>query len=252
MTRDYRVGEVAARTGVSVRALHHYDRIGLLQPSGHSDGGHRRYTEPDLLRLQQILTLRYLGFTLRRIGELLDRPDFDLIASLGVQRLALHDRISTLERIESVLGDLVEHRLATGQWAWDLVLRATATIQDGLVEKGTKMDAYYTPEQMEQFEALGREVPAGERERIERQWPALIEEITANLELDPASSEARTLMKRWDLLVQATFRGNTELMEAVGENYRRGVFTGQPGTPGPDVFAFVERVHQAQADPNAG
>src|SRR5215208_3975928 len=66
MGRYYRVGEVAALTRVSVRTLHHYDRIGLLRPAQHSAGGYRLYGESELLRLQQILTLRYLGFRSNR------------------------------------------------------------------------------------------------------------------------------------------------------------------------------------------
>src|SRR5688572_25629548 len=100
MRRSYRVGEFAALTGVSIRTLHHYDEIGLLPPTGHSEGGHRLYAEDDLLRLQQVLTLRYLGFSLKQIGGLLDRPDFDLVASLQVQRLALRDRISNWNRLK--------------------------------------------------------------------------------------------------------------------------------------------------------
>src|SRR4026208_2411927 len=94
----YRVGEVATLTRVSVRTLHHYDRIGLWRPAARSGGGYRLYGEDDLLRLQQILTLRYLGFPLKRIGELLDRPDFDLVASLRVQQQALRERIPGVGR----------------------------------------------------------------------------------------------------------------------------------------------------------
>ena len=87
MGRYYRVGEVATLTRVSVRTLHHYDRIGLLRPALHSAGGYRLYEESDLLRLQQILTLRYLGFPLKQIGELLDRAD-----SIWSPRSACSDR----------------------------------------------------------------------------------------------------------------------------------------------------------------
>src|SRR5262249_44540107 len=111
MDRMYRVGEVAALIGVSVRTLHHYDRIGLLRPSAYSEGGHRLSSEAELLRLQQVLTLRYLGFHLSEIGALLDRPELDLVASIRVQRGALRGRIAELERIESALEELLERRL---------------------------------------------------------------------------------------------------------------------------------------------
>src|SRR5262245_29072630 len=164
VARLYRVGEFAAMTGVSIRTLHHYDRIGLLNPSAHTESGYRLYSERDLLGLQQILTLRYLGFPLQQIGELLGRPDFDLLASMRIQRTAFRDRSSELERIEAALGELVEHRLAAGAWAWDLVVRASAAVQEGLEPKGEQMDRYYTPEQMKQFEELGQKFPAAERE----------------------------------------------------------------------------------------
>src|ERR687894_592127 len=116
MGRSYRVGEVATLTRVSVRTLHHYDRIGLLRPALRSAAGYRMYGESDLLRLQQILTLRYLGFPLKRIGDLLGRADFDLVASLRVQRQALHDRIAELDRISAAIGELVDQRLGTRAW----------------------------------------------------------------------------------------------------------------------------------------
>ncbi|MBC8076991.1 MAG: MerR family transcriptional regulator, partial [Chloroflexales bacterium] len=58
----YRVQEFARLAGVTVRTLHFYDEAGLLAPSGRSDSGHRRYRPHDLLRLQQIVTLKRLGF----------------------------------------------------------------------------------------------------------------------------------------------------------------------------------------------
>src|SRR5262249_55327676 len=68
-----KVGDLAARTGLSVRTLHHYDRIGLLSPSRRSDSGHRLYARREILRLQQILSLRQIGLSLDEIGDVLKR-----------------------------------------------------------------------------------------------------------------------------------------------------------------------------------
>src|ERR671916_3416269 len=144
MGRYYRVGEVAALTHVSVRTLHHYDRIGLLRPAQHSAASYRMYGESELLRLQQILTLRYLGFPLKRIGDLLDRDDFNLVASLRVQRHALRDRIAELERISAAIGELVDQRLATGEWSWQLVVEASQAVSAGLTRGAGTMEADYT------------------------------------------------------------------------------------------------------------
>ena len=71
-----KVGDLARRTGLTVRALHHYDEIGLLKPSLHTAAGHRLYATADVARLQQVLSLRQLGFSLEQVRDCLDRPGF--------------------------------------------------------------------------------------------------------------------------------------------------------------------------------
>lgn len=90
--RVYQVKQVARLTGVSVRALHHYDEIGLLVPSGHTRAGYRLYDDGDLLRLQQILLQRELGMSLEEIRRSLDDPGFDRRAALERQRRELAAR----------------------------------------------------------------------------------------------------------------------------------------------------------------
>jgi DNA-binding transcriptional MerR regulator len=90
--RTYQVKEVAELSGVSVRALHHYDSIGLLTPRVRSAAGYRQYDESDLLRLQQILIGRELGLALEVIRRSLDDPAFDRRAVLLKQRAELAAR----------------------------------------------------------------------------------------------------------------------------------------------------------------
>lgn len=90
--RTYRVKEVAAIAGVTVRTLHHYDAIGLLVPSGRSASGYRLYDDDDLLRLQQIVIGRELGLALEAIGRSLDDPAFDRRQALLAQRQELERR----------------------------------------------------------------------------------------------------------------------------------------------------------------
>ena len=72
-TAVYRTQQFADRAGVTPRALHHYDRLGLLKPSGRSDSGYRLYRDCDLARLEQIVVLKFLGLPLKQIGRLLKR-----------------------------------------------------------------------------------------------------------------------------------------------------------------------------------
>ncbi|WP_052889385.1 MerR family transcriptional regulator [Thermogemmatispora carboxidivorans] len=81
------IGQLARLARVSARTLHHYDRIGLLHPSAHSEAGHRLYSSQDLeRRLQRILCYRQLGFSLRQTKALLSAPATDPLADLRQQR----------------------------------------------------------------------------------------------------------------------------------------------------------------------
>lgn len=249
MERFYRVGEVAALTGVSIRTLHHYDQIGLLRPTGRTPSRYRLYTESDLLRLQQALTLRYLGFELKQIRELLDRPEFDVAASLAIQRTALRDRIAELERVDVALRELLERRRATGRWAWELVVRASATVAAGLEEKGAQMDEYYTPEQLKQrFVEVGAKMSAQYIQSIERQWSALLLEVRASGGLDPASPHAQDLLRRWDELTAATvksYQDDPKMIATLRRNYNEGAYADNPDAPTPEDFAFIARAREA-------
>ncbi|WP_156755981.1 MerR family transcriptional regulator [Actinokineospora pegani] len=93
---SWTVGEVARLSGVTVRALHHYDRIGLVRPGARTPAGYRRYGRVDLDRLQAVLLYRQLGFPLERIASLLDDPAVDREGRLREQRALLVERADRL------------------------------------------------------------------------------------------------------------------------------------------------------------
>jgi DNA-binding transcriptional MerR regulator len=95
--RRYQVKDVSQIAGVSVRALHHYDAIGLLVPKVRSEAGYRLYTHDDLLRLQQIIIGRELGLPLEAIRRSLDDPQFDRQRALRAQREQLRARAAQTE-----------------------------------------------------------------------------------------------------------------------------------------------------------
>src|SRR5579871_3406416 len=94
-----KVGELARRTGLTVRTLHHYDEIGLLKPSLHSAAGHRLYTAADVARLQQILSLRQLGFSLDEVRLCLDDTGFAPTEVLRRQVARLRERIDWQQKL---------------------------------------------------------------------------------------------------------------------------------------------------------
>ena len=96
---SYTVGKVARLAGVTVRALHHYDEIGLLSPSDRSGAGYRRYDDSDLERLQQIMYYRELEFPLEEIAEILNDPAADPASHLRRQHELLSERVAKLQKM---------------------------------------------------------------------------------------------------------------------------------------------------------
>ncbi|QQC90641.1 MerR family transcriptional regulator [Streptomyces alfalfae] len=135
------VGQVAGFAGVTVRTLHHYDEIGLLTPGGRSHAGHRRYSDDDLDRLQQILFYRELGFPLDQVAVLLDDPDADPRAHLRRQHELLTARIARLQEMAAAVETAMEAK---------------------------KMGIDLTPE--EKFEVFGDFDPEQHADEAERRW----------------------------------------------------------------------------------
>ena len=95
--RRWLAREFAKLTGVTVRTLHHYDRLGLLTPAARSQAGYRIYGESDLARLEQIVVLKFLGLPLKQIRDLLDRKALDLVEVLRLQKGALLEKRRRLD-----------------------------------------------------------------------------------------------------------------------------------------------------------
>lgn len=97
--KTYTVNQLAQLAGISVRALHHYDEIGLLKPAFTGDNRYRYYGEEELLRLQQVLIHRELDIPLAEIGAILDAPGFDRVQTLQRQRERLESQAKRYARM---------------------------------------------------------------------------------------------------------------------------------------------------------
>lgn len=109
----YTVKQVAAMSGVSVRALHFYHETGLLNPARLGANGYRFYEEPQLLTLQQILFYRELGFELRQIKEILGRADFEKVAALQSHRKVLQKNLARTHKLIETIDKTIQHLKGT-------------------------------------------------------------------------------------------------------------------------------------------
>jgi DNA-binding transcriptional MerR regulator len=107
---SWTVGELARLAGVTVRTLHHYDRIGLVRPGGRTAAGYRSYAAGDLDRLHQVLVYRALGFPLEEVATLLDDPGADPAEHLRRQHRLLRDRLEATSAMVAAVEKEMEAR----------------------------------------------------------------------------------------------------------------------------------------------
>src|SRR5271155_336554 len=134
-----KVGELARRSGLPVRTLHYYDAIGLLRPSLHTEAGYRLHTAGDVARLQQLLSLRQLGFSLEEVRDCLDRPGFSPLEVIGLHVARLREQIELQRKVCERLEALAVHLRTAGEVSADEFLRT--------IEEMTRIEKYLTSEQ---------------------------------------------------------------------------------------------------------
>jgi MerR family transcriptional regulator, thiopeptide resistance regulator len=199
----FKVGELAQRTGLTIRTLHHYDEIGLLTPSQHTESGHRLYSAADIARLQQIVSLRQLGFSLEEIKDCLDRPEFSPLAVVRMHTARLRQTIELERALCERLEGLARFFESAGEVSAERFLDT--------IEAMTMIEQYYTPEQLEQLRKRA-EAPGGKElaEQGQRDWANLFAQLTAlmNAGTDPADPKVQALVKRQHELVRAFTGGD--------------------------------------------
>ncbi len=202
---SFTVGHLAKLAGLTVRALHHYDAIGLLVPSKRSESGYRLYTQDDVLQLYRIQGLRRLGLSLTEVQTVLAR-DGAMIPEMIAQQLAeLDAQIEHATALRSRLLQLRE-RLAQGNEPDPGDWLAT-------VELFSHYDKYCSPEELNRLMVPGSE---GEDE-----WKALVADVRAAMDrkLAPQSAEARALGDRWTRLVMRRVDGDIDLALKIKQAY---------------------------------
>ena len=248
MDRKYRVTEFARLTKVTVRALHYYDQIGLLKPSGRTPSRYRFYTDKDLFRLQQIVTLKFLGLSLEQVQKALARPRSAVLRSTRLQAEALEKEIERLWRAAKALRETARMAEAGEAMDWKKLIKVMEDIQ--MSEEAKKTWAkHYTEAEMKEFEEIGRKYTPEMMEAYQKKWAALIEEVKANLKADPKSSVAQGLAKRWADLLNEAYGGRTGLKQKIGRAYKaewKAGNTSGPAMPfGPEVWDFIHQAMEA-------
>ena len=227
-----KIGELAKKTGLTVRTLRHYNAMGLLAPSCRSEAGYRLYSGDDVERLTRILSLRSLGLPLDQIRRSLTDPQFSLKRCLQLQVARRGEQIiqqqELVQRLESLLATLEPHGKISVE---DLV---------GTLEMMTMFEKYYTPAQLEQFKARAELVGQDRISEVGAEWNELFDRYREEMEkgTDPSGETVQALARKSRSLILEFTGGDPGIEQSLSNMYRQ------------EGAAAVLQGHNCQVDDN--
>ena len=212
----YRIQEFATLAGVTVRALRHYDRLGLLTPVARSNAGYRLYRDADLARLEQIVVLKFLGVPLKDIGHLL-KKESHLKDTLRKQRHVLAEKRRRLDAAIRAVEQAEQSLDVVHEPDWDVFKRIVKEIE-------MQNDADWT----KKYYAEGARAKVEERKTlwsperqadVSRQWSELVADVETALTRveDPAGATAQALAARWKGLLAGFTGGDPEIQRGLNK-----------------------------------
>lgn len=213
-TRMWRIGELAAASGLSVRALRHYDELGLLIPAERSSSGYRLYAAAEVERLYRITALRGLGLGLEAIASALDGDGADLAAVVRRQRKAvdreLAERVALRDRLDALCAELDRGEEPTVQ---ELITT---------MEAMQMYEKYFDSDQREQIRRRGEALGPERIAQAERDWAALFDELRGHMAAgtDPTDPALDGLRDRGRELIGAFTGGDPGIAGSLREMWR--------------------------------
>ncbi|MEM6436262.1 MAG: MerR family transcriptional regulator [Cyanobacteria bacterium P01_D01_bin.115] len=226
MSRFLKIGELAKQTGLSIRTLHYYDEIGLLVPSHRTEADHRLYSNEDIIRLQQILSLRQLGLSLSEIRECLVSPGYSLPQVIDLHRDRLREQIALSQTLLKRLSGIAQELQTTQSVAVETLIEAMETI--------TMTEQYFTPEQ--------QAVLADRFRENEADWEALLTQVRAEIAKGTAfnSPDVRYLARRWLGSMKSFVDGDNDIYAALTRMYQQeGLSTDNWGSMDATTFEYM-------------
>ncbi|MBY0271929.1 MAG: MerR family transcriptional regulator [Alphaproteobacteria bacterium] len=240
MTQWY-VKELSKLTKVSVRTLHHYDRIGLLKPSIRLENNYRVYSEADLLKLQQILALKFFGFTLSHI-KILMLEEINVFDHFQAQQQFLEQQIKSLKTASQTLEAILCESNSNKSVPWKTILKLIEDYQMTQELKNTWVTKALSPTELKEYasfeQGLATRFTKEEAETSRKKWLELVKEVEANLDKDPTSDLGVEMGKRCMDWVNAVFpKEQVTLRTTLWEKGFKGGYTDVPAK----VVAWLDK-----------
>lgn len=211
--------QFAELSKVTVRTLHHYDRIGVLKPTHYDRNGFRLYGEADFARLQQITTLKFIGFSLNQIKEILRGKEFDLAETLQLQRKIIQAQRNRLNLVLEAINRAEKVFEQDGATDWESFNQIIEVINMEQNMDWTKK--YYSDSAQAKIEERKNLWSPELQERVTRDWNELTKDIEAAIAdgAAPSDERAQKLAARWNALINEFTGGDKEIREGLNKMY---------------------------------
>jgi DNA-binding transcriptional MerR regulator len=237
MTKTFRIKEL---TSVSIRTLHYYHEIELLIPSYKTPGGHRLYSEDDIARLQQITALKFLGFTLEQIIQIIGAPNMDLKKSLKIQLNMMNEKSSRILKAVNLLQNLVNQLDVDDSVDWETVIKIIEVMQMNETNNQVWLEKYLTQSELSEFEEMTKRYSDDFWNMYNRKWAELYKEVEENLQTDPESETGMMLAKKWLDLVDQIYPRNSKVRKKLWEACKAEVYP-QEYMPKPEIIRYIAK-----------
>jgi DNA-binding transcriptional MerR regulator len=189
--------ELSQLTQVSVRTLHHYDKIGLLKPSMRLFNGYRLYSETDLLKLQQIIALKFFGFELAQIQLLLAKQD-GVVENFAMQSKFLQEKANALQEASMILKRITESCGHHKSIPWENIIQLIEVYQMTQQLEHAWVKEIFTSDELKQYAEFETAMEAsGQKDVFKKNWQQLVNELKNNLQNDPFSKTGIELGKKY-------------------------------------------------------
>lgn len=241
MQKYYRINEVLQLTSVSLRTLHYYDEIKLLSPSHRTEGGHRLYSNDDLLRLQQIVTLKFMGFPLKKIQMILEGSSFNLHESLKIQTDLLKKEVSRIADVSKLLDHLIDCLNHQDNLEWEGVINIIAILQLNELDRQKWYEKYLSQIELEEMNQLFSGYTDEFWADYHKRWEDLFHEVRQHLNTDPESEIGRQLAQKWMNLVNEVYAGKTELRNKMWDGYKAGIIPENQLSYDQSIIAYITK-----------
>jgi MerR family transcriptional regulator, thiopeptide resistance regulator len=212
----YTVKQLSDLAGVSVRTLHYYDEIGLLKPSSVGKNRYRQYTDDSLFRLQQILFYREMGLELTQIKEIIEDRNFELVTALQTHRQTLQEKIDRLQTLIHTVDTTIMHLIGEVNMSKKKIFEGfSEEKQKQYEEEATNLWGDSVKQSVKLWNSYSNERKA----EIMQEGSAVYNDIVANMNLGPESTEIQAMLVRWHQHLRYFYEPSMETLRGLGEMY---------------------------------